>query len=1184
VAPGADGMLHSPLLSELDDTDHQAAIDSIAATLHSISLETTSKAKPVFLPELSSTVTDEGNPPTNTSNTLQDDIFTNYGGSSGSPPSSPDTIHIDDTNLDEEYKICLVETTPTPFLKPISNNLAAKNNLADYLQLSRQNTTSLDSETKSIREVNEIEEEELVTKPEEMIDELAQSLYDGTCHSVPHHEAASWIGDSGAERALVRKAYMAKFNWHKLSILGAIRGLCNRLYLKAESQQLDRIIDSFSERWCECNPKHGFKNVSVVYTLAYSILLLNTDQHSEEYSASKKMPRSQYVQSTFHAMSVLATSTEPSEDIEPSPSKAGSAALSQQSSQSLSEKVKGSTNNASDSNNGKPSSEYGAINENTMLVDTNLDLGIKDWEFFVTTLLKSIYASVNMNPLNIAKSDDGKNGDSAGSDHVASKRVSMIGNMFSRRSSWMASTDTLSDYEYSDAIANNGIPGGANYSNPYGGRRRSVMQTPSGTGARVLSSGSSVYTTSGHIPVPQDHNIGFAGALWSTIIREEQEKAGFDDDMDSSSHQMDLPADELLLKVPASGELRVHKSQSSGHLGISGSSDLRSVKSFTTLNNSSFIAHSDYTGAKASEKVARASLFSSNASESGYSRCDEMQLEEEELALNGAPWAKEGLLKFQAFFDKDSIPKKYKKKGWMDVFVVAQRGYLKMFQFETRQPVKKKSMILSSFRSSNSNSSANSSTASISSGQDSMPSTDSVSDGAGGPKVGSGNWLDNAVMIDNISLCHTMAQIIHIAKDGTDILGVLPGLTSKKTSHISHNGANVQWSLKLPNGGVLAFLAGTREIADEYVYTCNYWAARVSKEPLVEAVSSVEYGWGRPLEVVFGPPVAAELASNSSTNSSVNGQARPVYKSRSKSMTLGLLLGDEASGSNGAGSASITSGGAKEGLLHKKGSSSNLGGHSNSKVMQHQLLGRTIGGNSGIHGSALTASSTHSTISSGASATHEGAAASTTTSGSRNGFSAFEASAAATAAATSLFGITSESLTQISLKAHTMTASNLRAVATTRSSENGTMVTHRGRTFYLASGSVDTLFMNHTQIKIRGWRPAQVHSAVHSQLDEESQLAALARHTATVEEALEVHTGLRAKLLTIFSPDLLVAKMVNSNWEKKSNYLLREAVKYDIYILTLKYAIKDRNAATGVNSLAVAAAGSEGEGDGSHEV
>ncbi|KAF5098553.1 hypothetical protein D0Z00_001996 [Geotrichum galactomycetum] len=1165
-------MLHSALLS--DDTDHQAAIDSIAATLHSISLETTNKAKPGFLPDPSSTVTDEGNPLTNTLNPLHDDIFTSYGGSSGSQPSSPDTIHMDDTNFDEEYKICLVETTPTPSLKPISNSFAAKNNITDFLQLSHQNTTSLNSETNSIREVNENEEEELVTKPEEMIDELAQSLYDGTCHSVPHHEAASWIGDSGAERALVRKAYMAKFNWHKLSILGAIRGLCNRLYLKAESQQLDRIIDSFSERWCECNPKHGFKNISVVYTLAYSILLLNTDQHSEEYSASKKMPRSQYVQSTFHAMSVLAMSTELSDDIDPPPSKTSSAALP--------EKVKGSTTTASDNtNNHKPSSEYGAINENTMLVDTKLDLGIKDWEFFVTTLLKSIYASVNMNPLNIAKSDDGKNGGSTGSDHAGSKRVSMIGNMFSRRSSWMVSTDTLSDYEYSDAIANNG---GANHSNPYGGRRRSVMQTPGGTGARVLSSGSSVYTTSGHIPVPQDHNIGFAGALWSTIIREEQEKTSFDDDMDISSQPLDFPAGELLLKVPASGELRVHKSQSSGHLGISGVSDLRSVKSSATLNNSSFNTHSDYTGVKpAGDKIGRASLFSSNASESGYSRCDEMPLEEEELALNGAPWAKEGLLKFQAFFDKDSMPKKYKKKGWMDVFVVAQRGYLKMFQFETRQPVKKKSMILSSFRSSNSSGSANSSTASISSGQDSMPSTDSMSNGVGGPQVGSGNWLDNAVMIDNISLCHTMAQIIHIAKDGTDILGVLPGLASKKTSHISHNGANVQWSLKLPNGGVLAFLAGTREIADEYVYTCNYWAARVSKEPLVEAVSSVEYGWSRPLEVVFGPPVATDLASNSSsTNSSVTGQTRPVYKSRSKSMTLGLLLGDEASAGNGSSSSSNT--GTKEGLLRKKGSSPSLSGHGNSKSIQHQLLGRTIGGNSGgIHGSALTASSTHSTVSSGASGTHEATAGSPTTSGSRNGFSAFEASAAATAAATSLFGITSESLTQISLKAHTMTATNLRAVATTRSSDNGTMVTHRGRTFYLASGSVDTLFMNHTQIKVRGWRPAQVHSAVHSQLDEESQLAALARHTATVEEALEIHTGLRAKLLTIFSPDLLVSKMVNSNWEKKSNYLLREAVKYDIYILTLKYAIKDRNAATGVNSLA-ATGGNGGDGNGSHEI
>jgi len=51
--------------------------------------------------------------------------------------------------------------------------------------------------------------------------------------------------------------------------------------------------------------------------------------------------------------------------------------------------------------------------------------------------------------------------------------------------------------------------------------------------------------------------------------------------------------------------------------------------------------------------------------------------------------------------------------------------------------------------------------------------------------------------------------------------------------------------LSLPNGEVFFFQAGTEELVNEWVSTCNYWAARVSKEPLAGGVSNMEYGWNR---------------------------------------------------------------------------------------------------------------------------------------------------------------------------------------------------------------------------------------------------------------------------------------------------------------------------------------------------
>jgi Sec7-like guanine-nucleotide exchange factor len=69
--------------------------------------------------------------------------------------------------------------------------------------------------------------------------------------------AAAWLGEP--DRATVREAYMRLYNWSNMNILAALRSLCQRLVLKGETQQVDRVLDAFSCRWCDCNPSHGFK-------------------------------------------------------------------------------------------------------------------------------------------------------------------------------------------------------------------------------------------------------------------------------------------------------------------------------------------------------------------------------------------------------------------------------------------------------------------------------------------------------------------------------------------------------------------------------------------------------------------------------------------------------------------------------------------------------------------------------------------------------------------------------------------------------------------------------------------------------------------------------------------------------------------------------------------------------------
>lgn len=51
--------------------------------------------------------------------------------------------------------------------------------------------------------------------------------------------------------------------------------------------------------------------------------------------------------------------------------------------------------------------------------------------------------------------------------------------------------------------------------------------------------------------------------------------------------------------------------------------------------------------------------------------------------------------------------------------------------------------------------------------------------------------------------------------------------------------------LTLSTDAVYFFQAGTEDLVNEWVATCNYWAARLSKEPLSGGVSNMEYGWNR---------------------------------------------------------------------------------------------------------------------------------------------------------------------------------------------------------------------------------------------------------------------------------------------------------------------------------------------------
>ncbi|KAJ6564226.1 Pleckstrin homology domain-containing protein, partial [Mycena capillaripes] len=137
----------------------------------------------------------------------------------------------------------------------------------------------------------------------------------------------------------------------------------------------------------------------------------------------------------------------------------------------------------------------------------------------------------------------------------------------------------------------------------------------------------------------------------------------------------------------------------------------------------------------------------------------------------------------------ESVGSRAKDKMWLDVFVGIQKGELNMF------------------------------------------TSGHLSPGVSGT-FGDGNWLSNAKPVGTIQLAHSLAHSLPS-----------PGYNRQRPYCMV---------LTLVNGGVYFFQAGTKELVNQWVSTCNYWAARTSKEPLAGGVSNMEYGWNRLDELAHG--------------------------------------------------------------------------------------------------------------------------------------------------------------------------------------------------------------------------------------------------------------------------------------------------------------------------------------------
>ncbi|KAF8200849.1 hypothetical protein BJ912DRAFT_1019831 [Pholiota molesta] len=527
---------------------------------------------------------------------------------------------------------------------------------------------------------------------------------------------------SGPVNKVALRYYVEYFDFSGLRLDMAFRRLCGKLYLKGETQQVDRILEQFSRRYWDCNPGLLYGSANLVHAVSYSLLLLNTDLHVAELSA--RMSRSQFVRNTMAAIQMqlqphtdiysarLSSSDLTYDDCSSSVRGGGSDETEMMTRSKRSNSVASWNSVSRDAVMSLPvspasgqTSHLGAqmSNGSTQSVHSpppeqttpGRQTHGRAWEVEMENLLKEMYTAIKhqqiLQPLNSSFTRSSVSSLSPG------------GNGMTRNRSLRAQPDRLTTLKRGSIRGLQSILSVQSGVSPYSSNS-SIDGRVSPSPSFATSTHDTMYGSSSSFLNPA---LGFASNLSHTIIREAQE------DDDQSVHSADSDS--------------------------------------TTIS-----------------------------------------ISDEELALLGAPWAKEGMLCRKQYWE--SAGKRAKDKGWLDVFVVIQKGELNMFIFGDH--------------------------------------TSGMSGTFGG-----GNWLANARPVGTINLAHSLAH-------------ALPPPGYHKRPHCM--------VLTLANRAVYFFQAGTEELVNEWVSTCNYWAARTSKEPLAGGVSNMEYGWNRVVDMYGNGPSTSQ--------------------------------------------------------------------------------------------------------------------------------------------------------------------------------------------------------------------------------------------------------------------------------------------------------------------------------------
>lgn len=98
-----------------------------------------------------------------------------------------------------------------------------------------------------------------------------------------------YLGEGDDENVKIMHCFVDQMDFQRTRFVDALRRFLQSFRLPGEAQKIDRFMLKFAERYMAGNPS-AFANADTAYVLAYSVIMLNTDQHSSKLKGARMTP------------------------------------------------------------------------------------------------------------------------------------------------------------------------------------------------------------------------------------------------------------------------------------------------------------------------------------------------------------------------------------------------------------------------------------------------------------------------------------------------------------------------------------------------------------------------------------------------------------------------------------------------------------------------------------------------------------------------------------------------------------------------------------------------------------------------------------------------------------------------------------------------------------------------------